>query len=104
MGVASGITITELTPRRPAAHATPWAWLPEDAAITPLFFSSSEREKILLYAPLTLKEPVFWRFGVDDWRGVYDRLYPFKGLFYESKQTDLHGSILTFLTNEQSTR
>src|SRR4030067_945950 len=63
MGAFSGMMTSDLTPRREEAHATPWAWLPEEAATTPLALSASVREDILLKAPLTLKEPVFWRFS-----------------------------------------
>jgi len=34
--VVRGITITALVPSRLAASATPWAWLPAEAATTPL--------------------------------------------------------------------
>ena len=44
--------------------ATPWAWLPAEAATTPLFLSESESEWILLYAPLSLNEPVLCRFSI----------------------------------------
>ena len=41
------------------ADATPWAWLPADAAITPFFFRSADRLFIFEIAPRTLKDPVF---------------------------------------------
>ena len=37
---SSGITMVAAMPSLAAAHATPWAWLPADAAMTPRFFSS----------------------------------------------------------------
>ena len=62
-GVCFGMTIVALMPRRFAASATPCAWLPADAAITPRAFSSSVNFAILLYAPRTLKEPVICKFS-----------------------------------------
>ena len=47
-GVVTGITITARQPRRFADSATPWAWLPADAQITPLARWASVRWAILL--------------------------------------------------------
>ena len=47
-GVVTGITMTEGTPSRAALKATPWAWLPAEAVITPRRTSSGRREAILL--------------------------------------------------------
>lgn len=46
-----------------AAWATPWAWLPADAVITPACICSSESCRILLSEPRSLKEPVICRFS-----------------------------------------
>ena len=43
------------------ANATPCAWFPAEAATTPCFFSSSDNDFILKYAPRILNEPVFCR-------------------------------------------
>src|SRR5215212_8865767 len=63
MGAPSGMKTVALMPSACAARATPWAWLPADAATTPRAFSSSERRDIRVYAPRTLKDPVRWRFS-----------------------------------------
>ena len=55
-GVVLGITITALMPILLAPSATPCAWLPAEAAITPLDFSSSFNLLKRLYAPLSLNE------------------------------------------------
>jgi len=47
-GVVCGMTITAGMPRRRAASATPWAWLPAEAQITPRFATVSDRCAILL--------------------------------------------------------
>ena len=62
-GVWRGITITALIPNRCAASATPCAWLPAEAAITPQAFSASVNLEILLYAPRNLKDPVRCKFS-----------------------------------------
>ncbi len=46
--------------RRAADSATPCAWLPAEAAITPRLSSSGVSEAILLYAPRSLKEKTGW--------------------------------------------
>ena len=51
------------TPAERAANATAWAWFPADGATTPAARSASVSERILLYAPRILNEPVFWRFS-----------------------------------------
>ena len=53
-GVVVGITIVALHPYCFAAYATPWAWFPADAVISPFALSSSVRVLILKYAPRTL--------------------------------------------------
>ena len=55
-GVVTGMTIVAWQPRRCAASATPCAWLPADAAITPRARSAADRCAILLYAPRSLNE------------------------------------------------
>ncbi|MCY1304136.1 hypothetical protein D9M70_538810 [compost metagenome] len=45
---------------RAADSATPWAWLPADAATTPRRSSSADSEAILLYAPRSLNENTGW--------------------------------------------
>jgi hypothetical protein len=66
-GVASGITITARRPRRWAWWATPCAWLPAEAAITPLSGVPASRAATsasnLLSAPRSLKEAVNCRFS-----------------------------------------
>src|SRR4051812_23684081 len=52
-----------LMPSTCAASATPWAWLPADAATTPCRRSWSESREIRTYAPRALNEPVRWRFS-----------------------------------------
>ena len=47
-GVVTGITITARMPRRFAASATPCAWLPAEAQITPFLSCSGVRCAILL--------------------------------------------------------
>src|ERR1051326_3296110 len=48
----------ERSPRRAAAYATPCAWFPADAAITPAARSASLSIAILLYAPRILNEKI----------------------------------------------
>ena len=55
-GVVIGMTIVAWQPSRCAASATPCAWLPADAAITPCARSAAVRCAILLYAPRSLNE------------------------------------------------
>src|SRR5678816_981810 len=55
-GVVCGITIVAGMPRHRAASATPCAWLPAEAQITPRRAMVSDRCAILLYAPRTLNE------------------------------------------------
>ena len=45
------------TPNSLQALAIDWPWLPEDAVITPSFFSSSVRLKSRLMPPRPLKAP-----------------------------------------------
>jgi hypothetical protein len=47
-GVVRGITITALMPSFSAARATPCAWLPAEAQITPRSSTSAGRPAILL--------------------------------------------------------
>ena len=56
-GAPSGMKTVARVPSRPAASATPWAWLPALAATTPRARSSSESRAIRAYAPRTLYEP-----------------------------------------------
>ena len=55
-GVVVGITITARQLSFCAASATPCAWLPALAAITPRFNASGAKFTILLYAPRSLNE------------------------------------------------
>ena len=55
-GVVTGITITARVPSFCAASATPCAWLPALAQITPRARLFGARCAILLYAPRSLKE------------------------------------------------
>ena len=55
-GVVTGITMVATQPSRRAASATPCAWLPADAAMTPRPRSAAESWAILLYAPRSLNE------------------------------------------------
>jgi hypothetical protein len=48
LGVVCGITMVAGIPRRFAASATPCAWLPAEAQITPRFATDSDRCAILL--------------------------------------------------------
>jgi hypothetical protein len=54
-GVVCGITISALSPRWRAEKATPWAWLPALAVITPRRRSSADKCAIRLCAPRSLK-------------------------------------------------
>ena len=54
-GVVVGMAMMARQSSRLAASATPWAWLPAEAQITPFFSWSAERFAILLYAPRSLK-------------------------------------------------
>jgi hypothetical protein len=60
LGVVAGITITARQPRRCADSATPCAWLPADAQITPRARSCTLSPDILLYAPRSLKLNTGW--------------------------------------------
>jgi hypothetical protein len=55
-GVVVGMTMQARMPRRCAANATPCAWLPAEAAMTPRALSASLKPEILLYAPRNLNE------------------------------------------------
>src|SRR6266851_2536278 len=57
------MTIVACTPDSWAATATPWPWLPAEAAITPRFRASSGRVRMRLSAPRSLYEPVRCRFS-----------------------------------------
>src|SRR6516165_8522633 len=57
------MTTVAAQPSRPAANATPWAWLPALAATTPRARSASDSLAILAYAPRTLNDPVRCRFS-----------------------------------------
>ena len=46
-GAPAGMTTVAAQPSRPAANATPWAWLPALAATTPRARSASESLAIL---------------------------------------------------------
>ena len=47
-GVEVGMTMTARQPTLLADRATPWAWLPAEAQITPRFSFSADRLAILL--------------------------------------------------------
>ena len=49
------------TPNRAEENATPCAWLPAEAVITPCAFCSSVRPAIMAYAPRSLKLCTGWR-------------------------------------------
>ena len=55
-GVVTGMTIVAEHPSFAAASATPCAWFPAEAVITPRFSAARGRRHILLYAPRSLKE------------------------------------------------
>src|ERR1700690_3448501 len=57
------MTTVAVQPSRPAANATPCAWLPALAATKPRARSASLGRAIRLYAPRTLNDPVRWRFS-----------------------------------------
>ena len=46
-GVMTGMQTVAGTPARRAAKATPWAWFPADAVISPFFLASSLIREIL---------------------------------------------------------
>ena len=46
IGAPSGMNTVDLMPSSWAARATPWAWLPADAATTPFARSASESREI----------------------------------------------------------
>ena len=52
----TGITISARQPSFCAESATPCAWFPAEAAITPRFSAALGRADILLYAPRSLNE------------------------------------------------
>jgi hypothetical protein len=56
-GAPSGMNTVTRQPSRPAASATPWAWLPALAATTPRARSSGDSREIRVYAPRTLYDP-----------------------------------------------
>ena len=55
-GVVSGMTMVAEQPSFCADNATPCAWLPALAVITPFFSNSGGSLAILLYAPRILNE------------------------------------------------
>src|SRR5690606_14757701 len=55
----TGMTMVAGIPAIPAATATPCAWLPAEAAITPMGPIESFRDRIRFVAPLTLQDPAF---------------------------------------------
>ncbi|KGS48428.1 hypothetical protein X992_6295 [Burkholderia pseudomallei MSHR5492] len=59
-GVVTGTTIIAFTFIRAAENATPCAWLPADAVITPRASASAGMCAILLYAPRSLNENTGW--------------------------------------------
>src|SRR6218665_2051855 len=60
LGVVTGITMTARQPSFLADSATPCAWFPAEAQITPLDRASGDRCAILLYAPRSLKLKTGW--------------------------------------------
>ena len=62
-GVLSGMKTVALAPRRSAENATPWAWFPAEAVITPLARFSRGWAVMKLSAPRILNEPVRCRFS-----------------------------------------
>ena len=46
IGAPSGMNTVDLMPSSVADRATPWAWLPADAATTPLARSASDSREI----------------------------------------------------------
>jgi hypothetical protein len=62
-GAHLGITTVTGMPRSPPWYATPSAWFPADAAITPRRRSSGDSSSSLLRAPRSLNEPVIWRWS-----------------------------------------
>jgi len=62
-GAPVGMNTVAWQPSAAAARATPWAWLPAEAATTPRARSSSDSLAIRVYAPRTLNEPARWRFS-----------------------------------------
>ena len=54
---STGMKTVACVPTRPAASATPWAWLPALAATTPRARSAADSREIRTYAPRTLYEP-----------------------------------------------
>ena len=63
IGASAGTKTSHGTPRAAAAAASAWAWLPADAATTPLAQPSSPSAASLAATPRTLKDPVRWRFS-----------------------------------------
>ncbi len=63
MGAPAGMQMTEGMPSRAADRAMPWAWFPAEQAMTPFSASSGVRDRILLKAPRSLKEPVSCKFS-----------------------------------------
>ena len=55
-----GMTMTERTPSRWAAQATPWAWLPEEAHTRPWERCWGVRARALFMAPRILNAPMTW--------------------------------------------
>jgi hypothetical protein len=59
----SGMTMVAGMPRRRAARATPWAWLPEENATTPHWRCDSSSWSSAFIAPRILNEPARCRFS-----------------------------------------
>src|SRR5919202_4850406 len=62
-GAWLGMTMVAATPARAAATATPWPWLPADAAMTPRSRALAGRVRMRFNAPRILYEPVRCRFS-----------------------------------------
>ena len=63
IGASAGTKTSHGTPIARAAAASACAWLPAEAATTPLAQPSSPSAASLAAVPRTLKEPVLWRFS-----------------------------------------
>ena len=62
-GRPSGMTIVASMPSSRAWWATPWAWLPAEAATTPLARCAASSPSRKLRAPRSLNEAVYWKFS-----------------------------------------
>ena len=70
IGASAGTNTSHGTPRAAAAAASPWAWLPAEAATTPCAQPASPSAASLAAAPRTLNEPVRWRFSAFSTHGA----------------------------------